>query len=53
MKNLVTFNGALKILKYKVELKTYRGVTCHSTEGLFNISRKTDWWFEKLHKEFG
>ena len=38
---------------YNVELKTYREVMCHDTEGWCNISRKTDWWFEEWHKEFG
>ena len=38
---------------YNVELKNYRGVMCHDTEGWCDISRKTDWWFEEWHKEFG
>ena len=35
------------------ELKKYRGVFFHDTEEWLKIWRKTDFWFEKWHEEFG
>ena len=35
------------------ELKNYRRAMCHDNDGWCNIYTKTDWWFEKLYKEFG
>ena len=34
------------------DLKKYRGVIFHDTDGWFKISRKTDVWFRKWHKEY-
>ena len=35
------------------ELKKYRGVMFHYTEEWCKTRRKTDFWFEKWHEEFG
>ena len=35
------------------DLKKYRGVIFHDTEGWCKIWRKTDLWFGKWHKEYG
>ena len=35
------------------DLKNYRGVIFHDTEGWFKIWRKTDLWFGKSHQEYG
>ena len=35
------------------DLKKYRGVIFHGTEGWCKILRKTDLWFGKWHKEYG
>ena len=35
------------------ELKKYRGVIFHGNEEWWNISRKTDLWFEKWNEKFG
>ena len=64
MRNLANFNPRLKSLKICTlmgsfwakyilfELKNYRGVMCHETEGWYNVWRKIYWCFEKWHKEF-
>ena len=35
------------------DLKKYGGVIFHDTEGWCKILRKTDFWFEKWHEEYG
>ena len=35
------------------DLKKYGGVIFHDTEGRCKILRKTDFWFEKWHEEYG
>ena len=35
------------------DLRKYRGVTFHDTEGWCKIWRKTDLWFRKWHEEYG
>ena len=35
------------------DLKKYRGVIFHNTEGWCKIWRKTDLWFGKWHEEYG
>ena len=43
-----------KCAKYLMfDLKKYRGVIFHDTEGWCKIWRKTDLWFGKWHEEYG
>ena len=42
-----------KCAKYLFDLKKYRGVIFHDTEGWCKIWKKTDLWFGKWHKEYG
>ena len=43
-----------KCAKYLMfDLKEYRGVIFHDTEGWCKIWRKTDLWFGKWHEKYG
>ena len=35
------------------QVENFRGIMCHDTQEWYKIWRKTELWFEKLHKEFG
>ena len=60
MRNLANFDSTLESLeigtlissfwaKYMFELKNYRDVMCHNTEGWCKILKRIiDWWFEKM-----
>ena len=60
-----TFIRALKSLKnctlmssfcskhIMFQLKNFKGIMCHDTEGWCKIYRKTDSWLEKWHEKFG
>ena len=51
---ILTLMGSFWVKKYILfELKKYRGVIFHGTEGWCKIWRKTDWWVEKWREKFG
>ena len=48
-----TFIGSYCAKYLMFDLKKYRGVIFHDTEGWCKIWRKTDLWFGKWHGEYG
>ena len=50
---ICTFIGSYSEKYLMFDLKKYRGVIFHDTEGWYKIWRKTDLWFGKWHEEYG